>query len=457
MTIILYDGRRRHTISPAASPESQNRCTNIAPQSTSNASPELAETGWLTALHIPLNLDDVFLQYTRSKLFQGSNRVDVVLPAHVDRSLMTKAFLALCTTFFGLEHKEKGVIRQGFQRYGHALEHIHRALEDPVRCASFDLLESIAVMSVFEFIISDDWTGWLSHLVGLEKLFSFRGPESFITFPELLILEKSRVSIITSSLLVRRHTILSNQEWKAIPWTYFPERKNSMELLVDILADCPALFADQMQLLSNRNLAITNQVAAGLKHLLGRAYRLLDQLEKWKEQWDLDNPGYCHEIPAPFPRPTSFGWQGEKDMETPIWTTILNYASVYHANTMVLYDGTLILLLRYIQGIMNELNILAAPTDRQSFDLWERSYAASLAICRSVEYHLQGMRRGVVDFHLMFPLRMANQTIGDSNPAIGLWIQDVLQQIRDGQSSRWTLAKYLLEVQTVPGALLQAT
>jgi hypothetical protein len=154
MTIILYDGRRRHRISPA---EPENGSTEIARQSAWKAPPMLDDTEWLTAIHIPLNLDDVFLEYTRSKLFQGPNRVSVVFPAHVDRSLVTQSFLALSTTFFGLEHKEKNLVSQGFQRYGFALENIHRALADPSRRASFDLLESIVVMSVFEVCVAADF------------------------------------------------------------------------------------------------------------------------------------------------------------------------------------------------------------------------------------------------------------------------------------------------------------
>jgi hypothetical protein len=228
-----------------------------------------------------------------------------------------------------------------------------------------------------------------------------------------------------------------------------------MELLIDILADTPALFADKLQLLSNQDFSIAKQMA-GLKRLLDGTYRLLDQMEEWKKQWDLDNPGCSREIPAPLPIPAASSWQYE-GIEAPAWTTIFDYASVYHANTIVLYDATLILLLNYALAIINEANIPAAPTDPQPLDLAKRSYTASLSVCRSVEYHLKDMRRGVVNFHLVFPLRVANQTLGESNPAIGLWIGDILQQIRDGKSSRWTLAKYLLEVQCVSTSVRLAT
>jgi hypothetical protein len=99
---------------------------------------------------MPLNYDDVFIQYTRSKIFGGLNVEESANPEEEDRTSMNTAFLALSTTFFGIEHKENRLVSRGFHQYGKSLEYVHEALGDPTRYRSLDLLESIATMSLFE-------------------------------------------------------------------------------------------------------------------------------------------------------------------------------------------------------------------------------------------------------------------------------------------------------------------
>ena len=101
-------------------------------------------------MHVSISSDDVFAEYTRSQILQHMESNAFVLPSTEDRSLVQKAFLALSTTFFGMEHKEKQLITRGFRHYGVALKHIRQALDDPCRVTSFDLIESILTMSLFE-------------------------------------------------------------------------------------------------------------------------------------------------------------------------------------------------------------------------------------------------------------------------------------------------------------------
>jgi hypothetical protein len=94
--------------------------------------------------------DDIFVQYTRSRLLRGVNATDPVVPPTVERVLVEKSFLALSTVFFGLDHHEKSVVNRGFRRYGNALGLVRQALGDQSRYQSFDLLESIIIMALFE-------------------------------------------------------------------------------------------------------------------------------------------------------------------------------------------------------------------------------------------------------------------------------------------------------------------
>lgn len=125
MTIIQFDGRRRRKISPAS-------------------------VNSLFDTHIPLFSDDIFVEYTRARLLQGPQVPEIILPSRMDRSLFNKAFMALATTFFGVEHKEKSVLSQGLLQYGDALSNVHQALGDPLRYHSYDLIDSITTMTLFE-------------------------------------------------------------------------------------------------------------------------------------------------------------------------------------------------------------------------------------------------------------------------------------------------------------------
>lgn len=159
MTIIQFDGQRRHKISPSPGTTLETdvkESTELVPRSFSqNNVHEFTFVTELLTHPMPLDFNDVFIQYTRSKLFGGLNSDEVAAApdpeaGHEDRALMNKAFLALSTTFFGIEHKENRLVSRGFYQYGQSLEYVHGALGDPSRYRSLDLLESIATMSLFE-------------------------------------------------------------------------------------------------------------------------------------------------------------------------------------------------------------------------------------------------------------------------------------------------------------------
>lgn len=152
MTIIQFDGRRQRKISPPSNLTSSSGANNA---SWVSQSPDgLATASSLFRTHIPLFSDDIFVQYITARLLQGPQIAEIALPPGMDRSLFNKAFLALATTFFGVEHKEKTVLTRGLLRYGDALKHVHQALGDPSRHQSYDLLESISVMTLFEVTLS---------------------------------------------------------------------------------------------------------------------------------------------------------------------------------------------------------------------------------------------------------------------------------------------------------------
>jgi hypothetical protein len=283
--------------------------------------------------------------------------------------------------------------------------------------------------------MSDREAYWVNHARGLEKLLEFRGPESMTSLPELIILESSRPSVIFSALLLRQPTILATPEWKTIPWTFYPERQDFMKTLVDIIADCTQLFA----LKTESGPIVDDPGKPAAAHVfLQKTYSVLADLERWEQAWTFTSPDQYVELPSPATTPSFSDSNGNT---SPIWSTVLQYKSLYHATTATLYHSTLILILKAIRKVSSEND------SESSKILQNRSYEAGIAICRSVDYHLDEIRDGIGSLSILFPLKMAFDVVGVSNPAIGAWLRGVLEKISSGSTGRWGAAKHLIELQ----------
>lgn len=217
-----------------------------------------------------------------------------------------------------------------------------------------------------------------------------------------------------------------------------------MQRLVDYLADCPGLFVEKDRIVAEGSTIIHQP--NDLINLFGKVTDLLDRLQQWNEQWEMENPDYCCEVPSPASTPlipiTSDG-----STQVQAWSTVLEYKTLYHANTTIMYHGTIILLLNLARSIM-EIGTFSTLSAYPPVD-FDKLHTSGINICRSVEYHLQSMRQGAGSFFILYPLRMAYAALGLTEPSIGLWIRDILQQIQDGKSGRWATAKYLLDLQPV--------
>lgn len=93
------------------------------------------------------------MNYTLAHLFKGNEQVDPTA-LYVERALSDQCFPALATSYFGSEHREKAVLEQGLQRYGSALKDLNTALGDLERCKTYDVLEAVTLMSLFEVRLS---------------------------------------------------------------------------------------------------------------------------------------------------------------------------------------------------------------------------------------------------------------------------------------------------------------
>lgn len=141
LTVIQYNGSSKVQKIPASSLQASAKDALISQiLNFGNASP------WQSIAPKP---DDVFVSYTLAHLLKGNESMDPTANL-VDRKLADQCFLALATSYFGHDHYEKRIVERGLQRYGVALNELHSALADAKRCTSYDILESVILMSFFE-------------------------------------------------------------------------------------------------------------------------------------------------------------------------------------------------------------------------------------------------------------------------------------------------------------------
>jgi hypothetical protein len=256
------------------------------------------------------------------------------------------------------------------------------------------------------------------------------------SLPSLLVLEKSRASMIFAALVLRKTTIVAKPEWKVLPWSHFPGRISSLKLLTDIVADCPELFVLRegiMQTHTNQSSQYTQ-----LRLLLEKAWKIHANLYQWNDAWVMANGQAYIEVLPPITAPCNIDPSGE---ETPVWTSVFQFESLYHANALTLYHAILILILRFIAGVEVALGEVGDNSLSE-----QQIYGAGLFICRSVDYQLNQTWTEMGAFNVLFPLRMAYEAVGREQAAVGAWLQKALEDVSAGRRGLWKSAKAVLQI-----------
>ncbi|KAF9869724.1 hypothetical protein CkaCkLH20_12767 [Colletotrichum karsti] len=378
---------------------------------------------------MPGAMDDVFLTYTHTHLLREGD--DIVVQPGTDRTITTKCFVALATTIFGLDNREKPIVQRGLRRYGVALKALNRALSDSDDCRSFDVLEAVIVMALFELLVGDREDGWIGHARGFEQLLDMRGPESMQALPCLIILERARTAMIFAALVTHNRTLISNPKWKQIPWMLHPERKDALQLLLDIVADCPDIFVLRDQVLTPRKGV---PLPISIPSLRDKGLKILHDLENWETLWGSMALSRWDAVPSPSTTPTHSRPDGLRQLA---WPTVLRYHSLHDASVSTTFHGALILVLLFIQS----LNVDSQePAETGQL---KRMYVSGITICRSVDYHLEKLR-DVGSSSILFPMRMAFEIVGKTDKDIGTWLAFQLKVISSGSSGRWAMAEHLL-------------
>lgn len=259
-----------------------------------------------------------------------------------------------------------------------------------------------------------------------------RGPHSFTSFSDLVLLEQARPIVVFAALTFRKPTILSSSEWKTVPWSLLPERKGYMQMLLDILADCAELFAAKTDLDSdpfeNLNMEKSQELTILSEAVLSR----LDRIEAaWISAnsscvWEGEAPGLTPPIPY-----------SETD-QAPMWTTVLRYQSLGHADLATMVSAVRILALLIYRDLPGyTTGISAQQYSNQVFN-------AIITICRSLDYQFQETNKGASSHAMFYPIKVAYKASMYDYPIVGNWLKTILDRLSDGFAAKWTMATQII-------------
>ncbi|KAH8690857.1 hypothetical protein BGW36DRAFT_305965, partial [Talaromyces proteolyticus] len=406
-----------------------SRASSSSPQRNSLVVSETPTfTPWsLLGAELSVSQDDMFVNYTRANLLHNIESNSIWVP-EIDRKLGDASLLALATIFFGTEHRDSALIQRGLQKYSFTIEELNAALRDSTHCYSSDLFDAILTMALLEFHISERDRGWLNHACGLERLIELRGPETFMSLLDLMLFEQTRSLVLFAALTLRKPTILSRSEWKTIPWTLYPDRKTYMQMLLDILADCPELLAAKTELESDPFGSLNSEKRQELAIM---TQGVLERLDTFEEAWISANSTCVWEVSPPGLTPPIPSSEGE---QIPLWSTVLHYQSLDHANVAMMGCAVRILVLIIYRDLPWSMSTTTAE------QISTQLFKAIITVCRSLDYQFQEINKGASSHSMFYPIKVALIATIYDYPTIGNWLKGILDHLSDGFAAKWSVA-----------------
>lgn len=369
--------------------------------------------------HLSVVNDDLFLAYLRSTLFvvsmadnkseNPSARTWPGFLAHPrEHPLASQCLLALSQVYFGSQRDVPDVSARGRVLYVQSLSRLNTTLSDTHLRQTDDTLLSIMIFFLYEMLVLSTSAAWIEHALGLGRLIELRGPDSFNRPDQRTLFEVNRFIIILASLAIAKPTFLSRPEWKTVPWIYAPDRKNSMQSLLDIFADVATL----------KGLLVSDSYQ-GLRHVVHDGiYEAIGNLRSWRSAWDMDNVLDVTDVPNTYD-------------DQNILPSVLHFSSVYLANAFSLYNAILIQALRLLSSANNGRLDAVHATEMVN---------AAAEICKATEYQLQVSDPMAGQFMMLFPLRMASLALEDSVDPLKTWVAAKLRNFTALRSG-WAVAR----------------
>ncbi|KAF8855638.1 hypothetical protein BDZ45DRAFT_692411 [Acephala macrosclerotiorum] len=329
---------------------------------------------------------------------------------------------ALCTAFFGRRHRQGNMLNQAILDYGRALRYLNDDLHNLKMASSLSILSIVTLLTVYEFIIVSDKTGWLKHVGAIGRLIELRGPWKHQALRERRLFEANRINIVVDYLKKGKRCFLEQPEWKTIPWALEPASKTALVYLEDILCDIPGLQADAISL---RNPELEPAQRTSSYEALSR--NILDHLNElytWRIRWEKDNPHACVEVLAL--RPLD---------EQGLFSTRFYFTNLALAYELIFYNAVLLMLLQLGSGITcptSNTPSLPSTKARRPLDLaCEASNILAVAteLCKIAE-HIVLASKERPSITLLFSLSVAFLVFPPASREKE-WLKDTSKKIAD--------------------------
>lgn len=210
------------------------------------------------------------------------------IPELVNNDLSLQlAFLALSSSRIGHDSHDENLVTSSQSLYGKALREMQRALSDPKRRNTDEVILACSTLSLYEIFetqalaavhLGATPNGWLSHAAGVGRLLEARGPESFATGKGHAIFLHVRILIAIRYSTARKTCFLAKPEWLTLPWK--KQAKNMLHKMIDVMVFLPVVLETYDHLQADTSLGC-GEGRRERQSLLAKCIELDKQLQNW--------------------------------------------------------------------------------------------------------------------------------------------------------------------------------
>ena len=272
---------------------------------------------------------------------------------------------------------------------------------------------------------------WMTHILGLERLFALRGPVMTGSSHGLdnIVLNICRPVMILAAFFTQRPSLMSSPEWKVTPLPHYSAKTPvlyqlsdvaaDMSTLMGILAELPPLYIECDRCVQSARKRSSPPSMVPSAAVWTKTRQLYQEAQVWKQKWSKINPNN--------PRDPFTMSKFDLPEFTTNWATAYVFETAEIAMTFSMYHSMNILLLS-IPASLYRADLLPPPSmpsktrsSSSDFDFYFSSGDQQLllsefktsihSICRSIEYHFHALppAQAPADYHLFFPIHVARR------------------------------------------------
>lgn len=331
---------------------------------------------------------------------------------------LDRAFSALSIARVGRDNEDDRLVRESTKLYGKALKDLQKALYDPDRMYSDEVLTACMVLSlyeVFEGSARKDF-GWVSHTQGAARLVQLRGAHRHASRQSHHVFLGSRMPTLYAAILQRKTTFLGSDEWLTLPWSTEP--KTFHDRLIDLMTRIPALLEETDIALSIRNPAVA----------VREQLRMLDacqQLEKAIHGWRAGMKIGAGETATEHKRELGDKYPFKYDF---------TYANHLFARTQAVYWSCHLVVsdtMHDLQVSLERLNVSSTALGFTSEIIHEKSRTYAVNIAQAVDYFMLPEMGALGADVISFPMGLAYRFFSQSQEhEICAWFVNALENMK---------------------------